>query len=66
MRVPYIPDEESDGSYTISNIIGPGTISWWAVGSVIAGVVLLILILVVVAFKKDKQDKKAKGEKDET
>lgn len=66
VRVPYIPDEESNGSYTISNIIGPGTISWWTVGSVIGGVALLILILVIIAFKKDKQDKKAKRKKDET
>ena len=66
VRVPYIPDEESNGSYTISNIIGPGAISWWTVGSVIGGVALLILILVIIAFKKDKQDKKAKRKKDET
>ena len=66
VRVPYTPDEETDGSYTISNIIGLGAISWWTVGSVIGGVALLILILVIIAFRKGKQDKKTKGEKDET
>ena len=57
VRVPYVPDEEADGSYTISNIIEPGAISWWVVAGVIGGIALLILILIIAAFKKDKKEK---------
>ena len=62
VRVPYTPDEETNGSYTISNIIEPGAISWWVVGGAIGGIALLILIIIILAFKKDKKDKKNKGE----
>lgn len=54
VRVPYIADEESEGSYTVNKIIGPDAISKKMIVCIAGGVVLLILIVIIVVLKKDK------------
>lgn len=55
VRVPYIADEESEGSYTVNKIIGPDAISKKMIVCIAGGVVLLILIVIIVVLKKDKK-----------
>lgn len=56
-RVEYTPQEEEDGTYTITNIINLQAISWWVIAAVIGGVVLIIVILLLIIFKKNKKRK---------
>lgn len=55
VRVPYIADEESQGSYTVNKIIGPDAISKKMIVCIAGGVVLLILIVIIVVLKNDKK-----------
>lgn len=65
-RVPYTPgDEEKEGSYTITNMIGLQSVSWGVVAAAIGAVVLVIVILLVVILRKGKSKKHREGKEDE-
>lgn len=56
VRIPYSHGDESDGSYTINNILESGAISWYVVAGVIGVISLVIIILLIIILKKDRED----------
>lgn len=57
-RIPYTPDAEKGGDYTLKSVVGLRNTSWWIIAAAAAGIVLAILLLLIVLLKKGKGGRK--------